>query len=116
MEMTLNVRGEGGSVEKTYTAETYDLMWGTMEDVLSAVDLDALVSDGGKGGAAAAAAGGKLLVKSMGQIKPLLKDVFPGITDDEIKRVPVKEIAACVMNIVACTVEEVLAFGGDGKN
>lgn len=113
MDLVLNVY-EGRKVAKTYTAETYDLMYGTVEDVIEAVNLDALAD--GASDVTVAAAAAKLVTNGMGQIKPLLKDVFPGLTDDELKHVKVKDIVAVVIGIVQHTVEEVMRFGGDGKN
>lgn len=115
MEMILNVR-KGGKVEKTYTAETYDLMWGTMEDVLGCVDLDTIANAEDSNNTALISAVAKMAMGSMGQIKPLLKDIFPGLTDAEIRHVPVKEVAATLVNVVLYTMGEVMAFGGDGKN
>lgn len=113
MDLVLNVY-EGRKVQKTYTAETYDLMYGTVEDVIEAVDLDALSDESSDVTVAAAAA--KLVTNGMGQIKPLLKDIFPGLTDDELKRVKVKDIVSVVVAVIRHTVEEVMQFGGDGKN
>ncbi|MEG2933978.1 MAG: hypothetical protein RR842_10395, partial [Gordonibacter sp.] len=95
MEMTLNVR-KGGKVEKTYIAETYDLMWGTMEDVLACVDFETISNTNDANSATLLSAVGKMVMGSMGQVKPLLKDIFPGLTDAEIRCVAVKEIATAL--------------------
>ena len=82
------------TIEKTYRASTYDLMFGTVEDFLNLINV---------GEATADADLNKILIKNVGkcfdQIKPLLKEVFPGLTDDELSRTKVKEIVTVLMII-----------------
>lgn len=89
MKLSLNIY-KGKEVEKTYTTDTYDLMYGTLEDLISAVDADKLdaISGGNKNNFEL----GKLVLSLLPQIKPILKSIFDGITDEEIKRTKVKEL------------------------
>lgn len=91
-EITLNVyKAENkNEVEKTYTANGYDLMLGTVEDFMNILDLD-------KMGDQIEVA--KMVVKGYGQIKPLLKDVFPELTDEELKRIKVPELVQTIVQI-----------------
>ena len=84
-EITLNIyRAENKQeIEKTYTVESVDLMFGTVEDILGVIDIDKLNDN-------AAIAG--MIVKGWAQLKPFLKDIFPGLTDEEIKRVKINEM------------------------
>lgn len=109
--MKLNVYS-GRQIEKTYTAETYDLMFGTIEDVANAVNLDSL-----KTGSDVEIIKmiGNLVMNSMGTVKDLLKDIFEGITDEEIKRAKVKEIAVVLLDVVRFTIAQ-LNLGNNGKN
>lgn len=107
MDMKLNVY-HNGQVEKTYTAETYDLMLGTVEDIVAIIDLDAFTSDKNTDFIAAV---GKLIVKGFNQFKPLLKDIFPGLTDDELRRVKTSEVVPVIMNVIKFTVQESFVFG-----
>ena len=79
-EITLNIYRVDNKqeIEKTYTVNSIDLMFGTVEDILNVVDIDKLNDN-------TAIAG--MIVKGWAQLKPFLKDIFPGLTDDEIKRV-----------------------------
>lgn len=70
-------------VEKTYTAESYDLMLGTVEDLMQIIDVDAMTDN---------IAITRMVVQGYGKLKPFIKDIFPGVTDDELKRVKVKEL------------------------
>lgn len=111
MELKLNVYKQG-QIEKTYVAETYDLMFGTLEDIINIIDLDALKStDNGEFISAVA----KIIVKGFDQFKPLLKDIFPGLTDDELRRVKVSEIVPVVLNVIQYTFTEMMP-GGTRKN
>lgn len=82
------------TIEKTYRAESYELMFGTIEDFLNLINVE---------GAAAEVDINKLLIKNVGkcfnQIKPLLKEVFNGLTDEELTRTKVKEIVTVLMII-----------------
>ena len=77
MELTLNIY-DGGKVAKTYKANEFDLLWGTMEDLVNCIDDNVEV--------------GKMVLKVLPQIKPLLKQIFPGVTDSEIRCTKVKEL------------------------
>lgn len=109
--MILNIYKDR-QIEKTYTAETYDLMFGTIEDVADAINLDSL-----KTGSDVEIIKmiGNLVLNSMGTVKNLLKDIFDGITDEELKRVKVKEIAAVLLDVVKFTIIQ-LNLGNNGKN
>ena len=109
--MKLNIYN-GKQVEKTYTAETYDLMFGTVEDVAEAVQLDKL-----KTGSDLEIIQliGALVISSMSTVKDLLKDVFEGITDEELKHTKVKEISTVLLDIVKFTIQQ-LNLGAKGKN
>lgn len=70
-------------IEKSYTVNSVDLLFGTVEDLLNVIDLDKVNDD--KEVAI-------MIVKAWGQLKPFLKDVFPGLTDEEIKRIKINDI------------------------
>lgn len=109
--MKLNIY-KNRKIEKTYTADTYDLMFGTIEDVADAVNLDSL-----KTGSDVEIIKmiGNLVLNSMDTVKNLLKDVFEGITDEELKRTKVKEIAVVLLDVVKFTIAQ-LNLGNNGKN
>ncbi len=104
MELKLDIY-EKKEIVKTYTANTYDLMFGTVEDFVNLVDLDALES-----GSDAEIA--KLVVKAtfggMDMVKNLLKDIFEGITDEELKHTKTSDIVKVVVNIVKYTMAEMV--------
>lgn len=96
--LKLNIYGQDKkTVAKTYTAESYELMLGTVEDIMEVIDIDKLNDDG---------AVAIMVVKCYGQLKPFLKDIFEGLTDDELKCVKVKELIPLFKNIITTIVED----------
>lgn len=97
MELKLNVY-KGRQVEKTYTADSYDIMFGTIEDIIGVIDLDALTNQ--KNDADFVRAVGGVIVKGFDQLKPLLMDIFPDLTEEELRRTRVKELVPLVMDVI----------------
>ena len=114
--MKLNIY-EKKKIIKTYEVDTYDLMFGTIEDVANAVDLDSLegVTTGAAADIAIVKMVGKLILTSMDTVKDLLKDIFEGITDEELKKTKVSELANVFIEVVKYTIAQ-LSLGGNGKN
>lgn len=96
MELKLNIY-KGKTIEKTYKAETFDIMFGTVEDLLNIIDLEKLNSD---------TEIAKLIIKVFPLLKPLLKDVFEGVTDDELRRTKIKELIPLFVNIFVFALKE----------
>lgn len=104
--MKLNIY-QNKKVVKTYTADTYDLLWSVVEDVAGAVNLDEL-----KTGSEAEIMKLvlNLVLKSLGTVKELMKDVFEGITDEELRHTKVKEIAQVLVDVVQYTILQLNLF------
>lgn len=102
MELKLNIYKKK-EIEKTYTAETYDLMFGTVEDLINIIDLDKLE----KGtDAEIIKLVGNVVMKGMDIIKPLLKDIFEGLTDEELRNTKVSEIAKVLVEVVKFSITQ----------
>lgn len=84
-------------VEKTYTAESYDLMLGTVEDLMQLIDVDAMTDN---------RAITRMVVLGYGKLKPFIKDIFTGVTDDELKRVKVKELIPTFIQVFKSVVDD----------
>lgn len=109
--MKLNIY-EKKQVVKTYEADSYDLMFGTVEDVANAINLDEL-----KNGTDAEIMKMviKLISSSIGTIKQLMMDIFDGLTADELKKVKVSEMALVIVEVVTFTIQQ-LNMGAGSKN
>lgn len=104
MKMKLNIYKNQREIDKTYEADTYDLMWGTVDDVLSLFDFDNLKDN---------VEIVKVIVKSINSFKPLMKDIFEGLTDEELRRTKTKEIVPIVIAVAKEAYEQ---MGAEAKN
>lgn len=97
--LTLNIYSatDKNVVEKTYTTESYDLMFGTVEDLIQLIDLDKMTDN---------KAITAMVVSGFGKLKPFIKDIFSGVTDDELKRVKVKELIPTFVQVFKNIVED----------
>lgn len=87
----LNVYKNKKEVEKTYEVEGYDLFYGTVEDFIKVIDVDEINDD---------VEIIKMVIGCLDQVKPLLLDIFEGLTEEELKRTKVKEIIPCIVKVV----------------
>lgn len=83
-------------IEKTLTADGYELMLGTVEDFMNVIDIE-------KVGDSTEVA--KMVVKGYSQIKPLLKDIFPELTDEDFKHVKVNDLVRTIIQLGTAVVE-----------
>jgi hypothetical protein len=96
--LSLNIysKEDKNKVEKTYTAESYDLMFGTVEELIQLMDVDKMTDN---------IEITRMVVSGFSKLKPFIKDVFTGVTDDELKRVKVKELIPTFIEIFKSVVD-----------
>ena len=109
--MKLNIYDKK-KIIKTYEVEAYDVKFGTLEDVTKAIDLDGLKTGSN---VEIIKMAGKLILTNIETFKALFKDIFDGITDEELKKASLKEMATVIVDIVKYTISE-LNFGNKKKN
>lgn len=109
--MKLNIY-EKKKIVKTYEVDTYDLMFGVLEDVADAIKLDELKTGTD---AEIIKMAGNLVLNSMETVKDLFKDIFEGITDEELKKCKISEMAIVLVDVVKYTLNQ-LGKGIGGKN
>lgn len=114
MELKLNIykENEPGEIEKTYKTSTYNLMFGTMEDFIEIIEPEMLFSDN-KFDAGAAVV--KIVRGGMDQLKPLYMEVFPGLTEGELRRTKVSELVVVCKGILKHSLDE-MKQAATGKN
>ena len=108
MNLTLNIY-EGQNIIKTYTAETLDFSFGVVEDVLDALDFENM-----KTGSKAELAG--VVIKCSKQLKPFLRDLFPGVTDEELRNTRIQNLLEVFRGLYAYATEELGKAAGPEKN
>lgn len=96
MQLKLNIY-EKRKIVKEYTADTYDLMFGTVEDFCDLVNLDELKTGSDTEIIKMA---GKALTNGMETVKDLFKDIFEGITDDELRKTKIKEMIKVIVEVI----------------
>lgn len=108
MQLLLNIYDpKTKNIAKQYTAETVDIMFGTIEDVIEIIDIDKLNDN---------MEWAKVIALSMKKLKPLLKEVFTGVTDEELKNTKIKELIPLFINIFKYMISEIKGLGDDSKN
>ena len=98
-----------GQVTKTYEAETADILWGTIEDLLEVIDLNKLNSLESEEGKLEV---GKALLKCVPILMPFLKEIFIGLTDEELRCTKVKELIPLFIEIFKYSFDQ-FNFGGE---
>ena len=123
--MKLNIY-EKRQVVKTYEADAYDLPFGVVEDVADVINLDAIETGSNTELIKAA---GNIVLKCKDTVKNLMKDIFEGITDEELKtayeaklkedeelkKTKVTEMAQVLIEVVKYTADQ-LTKGLNRKN
>lgn len=106
--MVLNIY-KNGKIEKTYETENYDLMFGTVEDILTIFEVDELKTGTDVEIIKMVT---NALPKCLDIIKPLLKDIFEGLNDEELKRVKLKEVAIVIVDVIKYALLQIsMGFG-----
>ncbi len=111
MELKLPIY-ENKKVVKIYTAETYDVMFGTVEDLINVLDIEKFTSGKDADLVQSVAAA---IPKVFGLVKPLLKDIFEGLTDDELKRCKLSDIIKVLSNVIKFSITQ-MNTGNNSKN
>lgn len=102
--MKLNIYKNQHEIEKTYQIDNYDLMYGTVEDILSIFDEIEDLQDNMQIFDA--------VKNNRSKLNDLLKDIFPDLTDEELRRIKLKELVPVFMELFSF----VQTSFGKGKN
>ena len=99
MELKLNIYSKDNkkTPAKTHVANSYELMLGTVEDLMNIVDPDK-VNDNKELAV--------MVVKGYKQLKPLLFDIFEDLTEEDLKHIKVKELIPLFADIINCILED----------
>ena len=120
MELKLNIYKSKGSkeVENTYIANDFELSTGVCEDLMNIVNIDLF-----EGGLQALSKQSqvmetlKIMINGHPVFKDILKEIFEGLTDEEIKRTKMSETTEVIFATVRYALTTIFsAFGGNSKN
>lgn len=110
MELKLNIYKNSKEIEETYISNDCDIMFGTCENIISLMDFDFLVDDNADNEKLISTVT-KMVRGSLGEVKNLLKEVFPDATDEELKHTKVRELVSLVIEIVKFTFTGISGVG-----
>lgn len=113
MELKLNIY-EGREIKKTYTANEYDIMFGTVEDLIQLIDIDNL--KGGVNDTDFIGAVAQLLKGGFNEIKTILIELFPDVTEDELRNTKMKEVIQLIVDLVRYGFSEMMLGAKNSKN
>lgn len=91
--MKLNIYKTQKEIEKTYEVDSYDLMYGTVEDILGIFDELEDYSDNMEVF--------KVIQRNRTKLNDLLMDVFPDMKAEELRRIKLKELVPLFMDLFA---------------
>lgn len=91
--MKLNIYKTQKEIEKTYEVDSYDLMYGTVEDILGIFDELEDYSDNMEVF--------KVIQRNRTKLNDLLMDVFPDMKEEELRRIKLKELVPLFMDLFA---------------
>ena len=103
--MKLNVYKNQKEIEKTYEIDTYDLMYGTVEDMLAIFDDVDDLSDNMKLFS--------VIQKNRTKLNDLLLDIFPDMTEDDLRKIKLKELVPLFIELFNYVKD---SFGNPEKN
>lgn len=101
--MKLNIYDKN-EVVKTFECENYDLKFGVVEDVIELFDFEDLKSSSD---IELIKIVGRVIPKSLGSIKDLMKDIFNGLTDEDLKNTTIKELAGVLTEVVKYALNQI---------
>lgn len=101
--MKLNIY-HGNNIVKTYEVDNYDLTYGVIEDVIEIIDGKDLENKNDLVNVA---------IDSFHLLRPLLKQVFDGLTDDELRTVKVRELIVVIVELIKASVANLKTITGD---
>lgn len=91
--MKLNVYKSQNEIEKTFEVDAYDLMYGTVEDILSILDVLDDTKDSGEIM--------KVITENREKLNGLILDVFPDMTREDLRGIKVKELIPFFIDLFA---------------
>ena len=101
--MKLNIY-HGNNIVKTYEVDSYDLTYGVIEDVVEIIDGKDLENKNDLINVA---------IDSFHLLRPLLKEVFDGLTDDELRTVKIRELIVVIVELIKASIANLKMITGD---
>lgn len=99
--LVINIYDEKGKIIKTSEAQLVDIEFGTIRKLMAILDIDNAKNNFD-------------IVKSVynawGDIKMILSEIFPDLSDEELDGVKLKELIPCVLQVIKYSFAEIVAI------
>lgn len=106
-KLELQVKDKKGNVIKTVEANTFDVYFGTIDNLMQLLDIDEQTSSFELL---------KKITKAWDEVTELLGDIFPGMSEQDWKYVRMNDLVPIVLQIVKYTFLEIMTIPSDSKN
>ena len=120
MQLKLNIYNENGEVKKTYTRESYSIRMRQLKNIIETLELDKvgelLTAKTKEENAELVQVAGDFVLNGWETVKELMKDIFPGLTDEEYDDVYLEEVAGVVVALGKFTINAISMAGRGSKN
>lgn len=108
MELKLNVYTDETlkEVEKTYISNDFEISTGVAEDVLDLIDIDMFAGKLNEDQQMIQLI--KTVIKGKSAFKRIVKNIFAGITEDELDRTKIKEFVKVLYDAIVYTIAGII--------
>ena len=114
MELKLNIYDDDGQTVKTYSSHDFDLMTGTCEDILKAIDIDRIMANM-KHTEMLGQEIIRVVLTGYEKFRPFIFKAFKGLTEEEFAHTKMKEVGHIITSIVIYTINELFSILGTSK-
>ena len=115
MELTLNIYDDNGKVIKTYQTNTFTLKLKVTRNIMKIIDIDSLLAKSNDNISA-----GAELLKMMNKLEPhyfpMLKCVFPELTEEELDNCQITDVTSTIMQIINYIISNLFKIQDNTKN
>lgn len=99
MELKLNIYN-GNEIEKTYTTQSFRLSTGVVRGIIKFIDVDKFIQNGKINEDLANIEVFKIITKSFESFMQILLDMYPELTEEELNRTDMAEVAQIIIKAV----------------
>lgn len=111
----LNIRNDKNKIVKTYQTEEVNLKMGTVEDIVEVLSIDKAINANDTAVNLYEVIS-TVVMNSYAMCKPILQDVFPELTSEELRNVNFKDVINVVIDIIKYSIGDINAVFGNTKN
>lgn len=111
----LNIRNKKNKIVKTYEVQEVNLRMGTVEDIVEVLSIDKAINANDTAVNLYEVIS-TVVMNSYAMCKPILQDVFPELTSEELRNVNFKDVINTVIDIIKYSIGDINAVFGNTKN